>query len=99
MNRVGRVVLSAVLAASFCYGQDSTSAPAQARPAAVGHGAFPVKVNKTLDSSKLKEGDGIEFETAGSFKLPNGTPVPKGSELERRVVGVQARSHGDPHSL
>lgn len=99
MNRMGIVVLSAVLAASFCYGQDSTSAPAQPRPAPVDHGAFPVKVSKTLDSSKLKEGDGIEFETAGSFKLPNGTLVPKGSKLKGHVIAAKARSKGDAHSM
>ena len=99
MHRMCIVVLSAVLAASFCYGQDSTSAPAQTRPAAVDHGAFPVKVIRTLDSSKLKVGDGIEFETAGSFKLPDGTLVPKGSKLEGHLIAAEARSKGDPRSL
>ena len=50
---------------------------------AIGHGAFPVKVAKTLDSSKLKNGDAVQVETAGSFKLPDGTLVPKGSNLRR----------------
>ena len=58
MNRIGIVVLGAVLSASFCYGQGSPSAPSQGA-AAVGHGAFPVKVIRTLDSSKLKEGDTV----------------------------------------
>ncbi len=78
-------------------GKDTSSAPAQA-PAAVGHGAFPVKVSKTLDSSKLKQDDAIEVETAGSFKLADGTLVPKGSKLEGRVVSAKARSKGDPAS-
>src|SRR5665811_2110719 len=98
MNRIGIVVLGAVCAASFCYGQGSTSAPAQAVPTAVGHGAFPVKIIKTLDSSKLKEDDTVEVETVGAFKLPDGTLVPKGSELTGRVVAAQARSKGDPES-
>jgi hypothetical protein len=95
MNRMVIVVLGAVLATSLCYGQGSTSASA---PAAVGHGAFPVKVVKTLDSSKLKEDDIVEVETAGGFKLPDGTLVPKGSKLEGRVVAAKARSKGDPES-
>jgi hypothetical protein len=95
MKRIGMVILGAVLAAAFCYGQGSTSAAA---PAAVGHGAFPVKVTKTLDSSKLKEGDAVEVETAGSFKLPDGTLVPKGSKLTGQVTAAKARSKGDPDS-
>jgi hypothetical protein len=99
MNRMGIVVLGVMLAAaSLCSGQASTGAPAQAVPAAVGHGAFPVKVVKTLDSSKLKEGDSVEVETAGGFKLPDGTLVPKGSKLTGHVTAAKARSKGDPDS-
>lgn len=98
MNRIGIVVLGAALAASFCYGQGSQSAPAQTAPGAIGHGAVPVKVVKTLDSSKLKEGDTIEVATAGSFKLADGTLVPKGSKLTGQVMAAKARSKGDPES-
>ena len=85
--------------AAVCVGQ--TSAPASSpspSPSPVGHGAFPVKVTKTLDSSKLKQDESVELETAGSFKLPDGTLVPKGSKLEGRVVSAKARSKGDSDS-
>jgi hypothetical protein len=98
MKCIGIAVLGAALAASLCYGQASTSTPAQAAPAATGHGAFPVKVVKALDSSKLKEGDAVIVETAGSFKLPDGTLVPKGSKLEGQVTAAKARSKGDSDS-
>ena len=78
MNRISSVVLvccSELLV--LRAGCRQTSAPAAAQTA-IGHGAFPVKVTKTLDSSKLKDGDTVEVETAGSFKLPDGTLVPKG---------------------
>src|SRR5579863_3646927 len=75
-----------------CFGQSASTA------AVVGHGAFPVAVMKTLDSSKLKQDDSIEVETAGSFKLPDGTLIPKGSKLEGRVVSSKARSRGDSDS-
>jgi hypothetical protein len=97
MHRFGIVFVGMLLAASLGYGQ-SSSAPPQASPAAVGHGAFAVKVTKTLDSSKLKQDDTIEVETAGSFKLADGTLVPKGSKLEGRVLSAKARSKGDPDS-
>jgi hypothetical protein len=98
MNRTAVLVLGAVFAASFCYGQGSTAAPAQAVPTPIGHGAFPVKVIKTLDSSKLKADDSVEVETVGAFKLPDGTLVPKGSKLTGRVTSAKARSKGDPES-
>jgi hypothetical protein len=88
-----------VFAASLFLGQTVAQTPPQAAtPNAVGHGAFPVKVTKTLDSSRLKEGDAIEVETAGSFKLPDGTLVPKGSKLIGHVTTAKARSKGDSQS-
>ena len=99
MNRMGIVVLGVMLAATpLCSGQASTSTSAQSVPTALGHGAFPVKVVKTLDSSKLKDGDSVEVETAGGFKLADGTLVPKGSKLTGHVTSAKARSKGDPES-
>ena len=99
MNRIGIIFSQrACCAAILCYGQGTTSVAAQTTPAAMGHGAFPVKVVKTLDSSKLKEGDTVEVETAGAFKLPDGTLVPKGSKLTGHVTSSKARSKGDSDS-
>jgi hypothetical protein len=95
MRRIGMVVLGSLLAVSLSYGQGSVPAPAQA---AIGHGAFPAKVTKTLDSSKLKQDDPFEIETTGSFKLPDGTLVPKGSKLMGHVTAAKSRSNGDPDS-
>jgi hypothetical protein len=95
MRRFGIAVLWILFVGVIGYGQ--TSSPAQTS-AAIGHGAFPVKITKTLDSSKLKADDSIEVETAGSFKLADGTLVPKGSKLVGHVVASKARSKGDPDS-
>jgi hypothetical protein len=89
------VLFAAVLlVGTFSFSQ--ASAPA---PTPTGHGSIPVKVIKVLDSSKLKEDESIELETAGSFKLPDGTLVPKGSKLMGRVVNTKARSKGDTDSV
>lgn len=96
MKLSGIVMLGILLGSTLLYGQ-AASAPAQAG-ASVGHGSFPAKVTKTLDSSKLKQDDSIEIETAGTFKLPDGTLVPKGSRISGRVVDAKARSKGDPDS-
>jgi hypothetical protein len=93
VNRIAIVVVGVAFAASLGFGQASTSAPA-----AVGHGAVPAKLTKALDSSKLKVGDTVELETTGSFKLPEGTLVPKGSKLTGHVTAASARSKGDTTS-
>jgi len=92
MSRIG-IVLVLALAATVCYGQGTSSAPA-----AVGHGVLFTKVDKTLDSSKLKEGDTVEVEMASGIKLPDGSVVPKGSKLTGRVTASKARSKGDTES-
>lgn len=98
MHRFGICCFSVILIATVCYGQSSSSVPESPAPPSVGHGAFPVKVTRTLDSSKLKQGDAIEVETSGSFKLPNGLLVPKGSRLLGHVAVATARSKGDAES-
>ena len=102
MNRL-RLLALILLLVVWCYGQDSIPASTQAGSQnatahVTGHGAFPVKVTKTLDSSKLKDGDSVEVETAGGFKLPDGTLIPKGSKLAGHVTGAKARSKGDAQS-
>lgn len=94
--KLSGVVLLISLASTLLYGQ-AAPVPSQT-VAAVGHGAFPAKVSKTLDSSKLKDGDTFEVETAGSFKLADGTLVPKGSKISGHVTTAKARSKGDPDS-
>ena len=93
MKRLGIVFLGAVFVAGLCYGQTSS-----AGPAASSHGAFPARVTKTLDSNKLKAGDAVEVETAGSFKLANGMLVPKGSKLLGQVTSAKSRTKGDQNS-
>lgn len=95
MKRIVMLVLGAILCAYFCFGQDSTAAATQT---ATSHGAFPTQVSKTLDSSKLKDGDAVEVEIAGSFRLADGTLVSKGSKLEGHVTSAKARSKGDADS-
>lgn len=97
MKQLSFAVSGLLLCATLSYGQ-APSSMSSAAPKAIGHGAFPVKVTKTLDSSKLKVGDVVEVETAGAFKLPNGTLVPKESKLIGHVIAASARSKGDPDS-
>jgi len=97
MQQFLTVFLGMLFFATLGFGQDSLAAPSR-EAAAIDHGAFPARVTRTLDSSKLKQDDSIEVETAGSFKLSDGTLVPKGSKMMGRVVTAKARSKGDPDS-
>jgi hypothetical protein len=99
MARISSVALVVLFAASLCFGRAAAqTSPQTAAPVLLGHGAFPVKVTKALDSSKLKEGDAVELETSGSFKLPDGTLVPRGSKMLGHVTMAKARSKGDLQS-
>ncbi len=95
MSRLVTLFLAVVIFTSLAVSQDL---PAPTPPAEIAHGAFAAMIVKTLDSSRLKEDDVVEVETNGSFKLPDGTLVPKGSKLMARVVTAKARSKGDADS-
>lgn len=97
MNRAGLAMILVFVAVLACFGQTEASSQATG-PKVIGQGAFPVKVTRTLESGKLKEGEAIEVETSGSFKLPDGTLVPKGSKLAGQVVVSKARAKGDGDS-
>jgi len=106
MTRIGAMASAVLLAMSLCYGQKAAPAPAQPASATqtpsaatgLGHGAFPVQVTKMLDSSKLKQGDIVEFKTAGAFVLPDGRRVPEGAMVTGHVTEAKARSKGDSQS-
>ena len=102
MKQMHRVAFLLWCAVSFCAAQVAPQAQPVAPPPSpevnlrvVAHGVFPVKVTRTLDSSRLRRGDRIEAETAGSFRMPDGTLVPKGSRLTGHVTVAKARSKRD----
>lgn len=76
---------------------EQASASASA-PAVIGHGSIPVEITKSLDSSKLAQGESIEARTSGDFVLPGGTRVPRGSKVTAHVAEAKARSKGDSQS-
>jgi hypothetical protein len=103
MKRLVAVVFATLISSFWLSAQDPSPALAQrsadpSRSQRILHGAFPVKVLKTLDSSKLKDGDPVEVETAGKFKLKDGTLVHRGTKVTGRVTVAKARSKGDPDS-
>ena len=96
MKRFNLLFSGLFLCAVLCYG---TSLSRAQSASAIAHGSFPVKVVKTLDSSKLKEGDSFEVETAEASSwrtVPSFQKVPKSSVtlLHPKLVpkAIQTRS-------
>lgn len=52
----------------------------------------------SIDAKKNKPGDPVMAKTTRSCKSPDGTTIPKGSELEGHVTKAQARSKGESES-
>ena len=78
---------------------DSAAAPASAaNPENQIKGAMPVKLEKSLDSKKLKVGDTVVFETISAIHSRSGLMIPTGSKVIGHVTQAQARSKGDPDS-
>lgn len=88
-----RLCVSAALAAvsiSLCFGQDATPQTAvqgtavQAAPSNPNNeikGSFPVKLEKAIDSKKLKEGDTVVCQTVTAIHSRSGLMIPSGAKV------------------
>lgn len=105
MRRLRFAASAVLIAAASCFAQGSSSPAASgqqqgpATPRVIGHGAFQVVVPRTLESSKLKLGDQLEFPTAADFILPDGTHVHTGSKVRAHILSSESRSKGDSDSV
>jgi len=91
-----------LLSAASAYAANPTSpgqAPRdQASTSSKFHGSFPVLLLKPLDSNKLKEGDMVVAQVAGTIHTASGIMIPSGTKIIGHVTQAQARSKGDPQS-
>ncbi len=62
------------------------------------HGVFLVTLVKPLDSKKLKAGDPVVVQVAGTLRFPSGALVSSGTKVLGHVTQAQARSKGDQQS-
>lgn len=62
------------------------------------HGVFAVTLAKPLDSKKLKEGDPVVGQLAGTLRLASGVLISSGSGVLGHVTQAQARSKGESQS-
>lgn len=99
----------ALCAVSICAAQDTepsqtsgnlyeTRQSAPANPDNIIKGSFPVQLQKTLDSSKLKEGDTVVCKTVTAVRARSGLMIPSGAKVIGHVTQAQARSKGDAES-
>ena len=77
--------------------------PVQAQPAPINpdnviKGSFPVQLEKTLDSSKLKIGDTVVCKTVTAVHSRSGLMIPSGATVIGHVTQAQARVNGDAES-
>jgi len=106
MNRPGIVAYAFWLAIMACFGQRANgsqpvaeiSQSAEAGDANVFHGVFPVVLSKSIDSKKVKPGDGVEGKTAATVRTVTGLLIPKGSKLVGHITQSTARAKGDTES-
>ncbi|HUK43381.1 MAG TPA: hypothetical protein VLW48_02950 [Candidatus Bathyarchaeia archaeon] len=107
--RVWATVLGLLLGTGLAYAQTGGRAMTiayrmagipqeQTSSASSMHGVFPVTLVKALDSKKLKEGDPVLGQLAGTVRLPSGVLVSSGTKVVGHVTQAQARSKGDPRS-
>lgn len=97
-----------VLSSSLSSAQDATSPAAGAEGATAQvasstpnndiKGSFPVKLEKAIDSRKLKEGDTVVCRTVTPIHSRSGLMIPSGSKVIGHVTKAQARSKGDSDS-
>jgi hypothetical protein len=108
MKRLCVSAVLAVLSVSLCFAQgetpqaaDAQGTTAQAAPSNPDNqikGSFPVKLEKSIDSKKLKEGDIVVFQTIAALHSRSGLMIPSGAKVIGHVTQAQARSKGNPDS-
>ena len=108
MKRLWVSVVLVVLSVSLSYAQDATPQAAGAQGTATQtasgnsdnqiKGSFPVKLDKSIDSKKLKEGDTVVCETVSPLHSRSGLMIPSGAKVIGHVTQAQARSKGNADS-
>jgi hypothetical protein len=92
------ISLSGTLAAQTASPSTAGTPSASANPDNQIKGAIPVKLEKSIDSKKLKEGDTVVFQTVSSVHSRSGLMIPSGSKVIGHVTQAKARSKGDSES-
>lgn len=57
------------------------------------------RLDHVLDAQKTKQGDGIEAKLQSDVTTPDGTQLPRGTELKGTVTAVNASPNGGPSSI
>jgi hypothetical protein len=88
--------LFAIMAPAVAHAQASSAAMTPAQPAMP---LLEAKFEKNLDSKSAKIGDPVSAKTLKTYKLPDGSTLPKGSKLIAKVVTVQSKKQGNGTSM
>jgi hypothetical protein len=109
MKRLSVLAVFAALCISLAAAQDDATPdtsgnlaeraqPAPKNPDNLIKGSFPVRLERTLESSKLKEGDTVVCKTVTAVHARSGLMIPSGAKVIGHVTQAQARLNGDAES-
>lgn len=87
-------VLAVLFAASHASSQAPASAPAQANAV-----VMVAKIDGKLSTKNAKVGDTLSAKILRSWKLTDGTEIPKGSKITGKVALVKSKKDGNGTSM
>src|ERR1700678_1205740 len=100
MNRMRRQIPAILTAAALLAAFFPTVSYAQAAaPAAAPAAVMVAKIAANLSTKNAKVGDSISGKIVKSYKLQDGTEIPKGSKIIGKVDLVQSKKAGNGDSM
>lgn len=96
MNRLFKISASTLAIATAFVALSAR--PAAAQTAAPSSPVVEAKFEKSVDTRSAKVQDTITAKTLRTYKLPDGTDLPKGSKLMGKITEVQSKKDGNGNS-
>jgi hypothetical protein len=86
----------AVVAMLPCFNQAFSQAAAGEQPAGL---VMVAKIDGKLSTKNAKVGDAISAKILKSWKLTDGTDIPKGSKISGKVASIKSKKEGGGNSM
>jgi hypothetical protein len=96
--RTGKLVTTAV-AALLCTVSSAIALGQTSAPAAADAPVMEAKIDKTVDTRSAKVNDAVSAKILRSYKLPDGTDLPKGTRVLGKITEVQSKKDGNGNSM
>lgn len=103
MNQSARRIARISAIAAFLFASISTFGHAQgaapAQPAPVPAPVMEAKIAVKISSKNAKVDDAVAAKTLRTYKLADGTEIPKGSKIDGKVISVQSKKAGNGDAM